>query len=170
MNWLIGITIVTVLVAIFVVFIRPGMRNNPRFATFFQWIEPVEIAGWRKSETLLWARMKMVIGVLLTMLMQLGTIDITPLLPLISEDYQFYVAVVWNLLPMAITAVGWVDERLRYDTTKPIELVSVTDRETRDNPAVAEAVHAAEVVKHEAVAVVNAAKGEAPAPPTKGTG
>lgn len=167
MKWLIGLAVITAFVAVFVVFIRPGMRNNPRFRSFFEWIEPMEIALWKKSETILWARLKMVIGVLLTTLTQLGSIDITPLLPIIPDNYEPYVIVVWNLLPMTISVVGFVDERLRYDTTKPVELVAIPENAPHD---VKVAAAQADSAKVEAVAVVMAEKGEPPAPPTKGTG
>jgi hypothetical protein len=101
------------------------MRNAPWAKPFFAAIEPIEIMLWSKSETLLRARFKMGLGLILTMLTQLQTINITPLMPIVPEGYRGFVTVAFNMLPFLITISGWVDEKMRKDTTMPVEVVAM---------------------------------------------
>lgn len=140
MKWVIGITAFTVLLAAYVVFLRPMMRKTVWGANFLDKIEPMERVLWWKSETILWARFKMAIGLLLTLLTQAGQIDIMPLLPFIPDEYEGFVKFLWNMLPLAITLIGWTDEKLRKDTTKPLEVVAMrTDASDEVKEKVAEA-------------------------------
>lgn len=156
-KFLIGLLIFGALVAIWVTIIRPVLRSEPWAEPFFLAIEPFELWVYKKSETILWARFKMLIGVILTTLTQIGAIDITPLMPFVPDEWEPLVRFGWNLLPMLITILGMIDERMRNDTTKPIELVALTEKE-KEKPAVAEAITAAEVTKVEAVAAVEVEK------------
>ena len=154
MKILIGLAVICALIALWVVVLRPWLKKQAFAAGFFAWIEPFEIALYKKSETILWARTKVVIGVALTALTQAGMIDVTPFLPLVPEHYQGLVQVAFGLLPMIISAIGMVDERLRNVTTKPIEVVAA--------PAAASATIAANVAVEQtnaqAVATIEAAK------------
>lgn len=147
-----GIAVGTVLLWIVVVWVRPWARKKPWAAGFFAAIEPFEIFFYGKSETLLKARAKMVLGLLLTSLTQIGTLDLSPLMPLVPDQYATLVQVAFNLIPLIITVGGWVDEKLRDDTTKPLVLVSVAAEDM--TPAVVEAIENADAAKIEAVAVV----------------
>lgn len=137
---------------------RDWLKSKPWAAGFFAWIEPIEIVAFKKSGTILFARMKMLTGVLLTVLTQLGSIDLTPIMPFVPEQYAGLVRAVFNLLPLLISIVGWADERQRYSSTKPVELVALPDKVVAENPRVAEAVAMADATKTEAVAVVVNAK------------
>lgn len=155
MKILIALTVLCVFVAFYVVWLRGWLRKQDWACAFFDAIEPIERVLWKKSETILFARMKIVIGLLLTLLTQAGTIDITPLMPFVPDQYEPLLKVVWNALPMTITVIGWMDERLRKDTTKPLEVVAMRP----DAPVfVKEAAAQAEVANAQAVAVVQATK------------
>lgn len=156
MKTLIILGFILLLVLAYILGGRAWLKSKPWMAGFFRWIEPVELFLFKKSETILWARLKVLTGVLLTLLTQIGTLDLTPLLPLLPEQYAAWVKVFINLLPLSIAAIGLIDEQLRYSTTKPIELVALKEKDM--TPAVAEAVAVAEVAKEEAVVAVETAK------------
>lgn len=125
MKTMIALTALAALIALYAVWLRPLMRKTTWGVAFLDYVEPIERVLWWKSETILWARLKIVSGLLLTLLTQLGTLDITPLMPLVPEAYQGVIKVLWNMLPLVVTAMGWIDERLRKDTTKPLEIVAM---------------------------------------------
>jgi DMSO/TMAO reductase YedYZ molybdopterin-dependent catalytic subunit len=95
----------------------------------------------------------MVSGIILMLLTQAGTIDLTPFMPFVPEAYTPYVHVAVNMLPLVLSVMGWIDEQLRNKTTAPIELVAIPDKVVAENPRVAEAVAMADQTKTEAVAV-----------------
>lgn len=140
-------------VVLLYVLARPWLKAQPWAARFFAWVEPLEIKLFKKSETILWARAKMVTGLLLTALTMLGGIDLSPIMPYIPEAHQGLVKFAMNLLPMALTLVGMIDEKLRNTSTKPLELVALPES-TPLPPQVAIAVADAELAKETAVAVV----------------
>lgn len=162
MKWVVALAIVVLIIAVWVTWLRPRLVCQPWAEGFFRSIEPFERLFYRKSESVLWARTKVMVGTVLTMLTQLQAIDITPLFPIIPDDYEGYIIVAWNMLPMAISAVGLIDEYMRVkDTTKPIELVEVSEKVLEENPDVAQKVAYAQVTKVEAVEAVKAAEGKA---------
>lgn len=124
-----------------------------RFPDFFAKIEPIEIVLWKKSETILFARFKMLVGILLTTLTQAGQIDITPLMPLVPDEYEPYVRLAFNMLPMVITALGAIDEYARRDVSKPLAIVALPDAVVAASPGIQQIVANAEQVKAEAVAM-----------------
>lgn len=136
---------------------RAWLKSKSWAQGFFAWIEPVEIFLFKKSETILWARLKIVTGLLLTAMTQLGAIDLSPLWPFVPDEYEGPIKIVLNLLPLAITLIGMIDEKLRNSVSAPIELVALAEKDK--TPEVVQAVAAAEVAKVEAVAVVAEAKG-----------
>lgn len=149
-----SILALVILVTWYALWGREWLKSKPWAQGFFAWIEPIEIRLFKKSETILFARLKVVTGILLTLLTQLGTIDLTPLMPFVPEKYQVWVHAVFNLLPLIISFVGWMDESLRKTTTLPIEVVAVPDKVVAENPKVADAVALATVAKEDAVAAV----------------
>lgn len=171
MKVLIALVLFIALVAVWVVWGRPWLKTNggPRSQAFFAWIEPIEIRLWSKSRTIFKARALMLIGLLMTVLTQAGAVDITPLMPLVPDAWEGIVTIIWNMIPLTLTALGAIDEKLRKDTTLPIEIVAVAEKDM--TPKVAEAIAVAQAAKVEAVAVVKAeeVKTEAAAvAPTKG--
>jgi len=137
---------------------RAWLKSKSWAQPFFDWIEPIELVLFKKSETILFARLKILTGLLLAVLTNLGTIDLTPIMPFVPEKYQGWLHIAFNLAPLMLSVVGWMDEQLRKRTTLPIEVVAVPDKTIAENPKVAEAVAMAVATKTEAVAAVNEAK------------
>lgn len=158
MTILIVLAVITGLVLWYALQGREWLKSKPWAEGFFALVEPIEIALFRKSETILFARLKMLTGLLLMILSQIGTIDLTPFMPFVPDQWEPYVRAAFNLMPLIITAVGWMDESLRKTTTKPLELVAVPDKVVAETPRLAEAVAMADATKVEAVAAVVEAK------------
>lgn len=154
--FLILAAIIAAFVLWYALFGRPWLKSKRWAQGFFAAVEPVEIALYRKSETILWARLKMVIGTTLAVLTTAGEIDVTPVMPLVPDAYQTAVRTAINLLPLLITLVGMIDEKMRRTTTKPLELVAVPDKSIP--PAVVVALARADIAKIDAVAAVTEAK------------
>src|SRR6266576_5965272 len=76
---------------------RSWLKTKPWASGFFSAIEPWEIFLYKKSETILWARFKMLVGSLLTILTVLGEIDLTPVMPLVPEQYQFWLTAAFKM-------------------------------------------------------------------------
>lgn len=133
-------------VVIWVLFLRNWLKAQPWTAGFFALVEPVERNLWNKSETILWSRFLMVLGVLPPILDQLSTLNIPALMAVLPEKWTPY-------LSLSFVVAGIVSEFLRRQTTKPLEVVALPDVVS---PAVAQAVVVAEIASKEAVAVVKA--------------
>lgn len=158
MKTLIICSVIFILLLAYIMGGRTWLKRKPWTAGFFALIEPIEIFLYKKSETILFARLLTVLGALLSFLTFLGTIDISPLMPLIPDEWESAVKASYNLLPLTISILGFIVEWLRKKTTAPIELVALPEK-VLEKPEVAEAVQAAEVAKVEAVAAVQEAKG-----------
>lgn len=155
MKALIALAVVTALIALYVVWLRPLMKATPWGQVFLAKAEPIERTLWKNSETIFFARTKIVVGALLATMSTLGTIDLTPLMPFVPDAYEPMVKAAFNLMPLLITIVGFVDEKLRRDTTKPLEIVAMrTDAPVEVKIAAAQA----EAANANAVATVEAAK------------
>ncbi len=131
---------------------RARLKAKPWAKGFFDWIEPIEIFLYKKSETILLARLKMLTGVLLTVLTYLGTIDLTPLMPFVPDEWEGMAHALFNLIPLTVSLLGLMDERLRNTTTTPIEIVALPEK--AKTPAIQEAIAMADSTKQEAVQVV----------------
>lgn len=146
--------ILTALMLIWVVWGRAWLKSQSWgwSIRLFAAIEPIEIALWSKSETILWARFVQALTVLSGVLTWLGALDVTPLLLVLPEKYHAWVSVV----PFAAVALlGLVTEILRRQTTKPLDIVAVPD----DAPIeLVAAIAEAEVAKDNAVAEIKAEK------------
>lgn len=99
---------------------RAWLKSKPWAQRFFAWIEPAEILLFKKSETILFARAQQVIGVLLTVLTYAGSIDLSSIKAMAPPKIQW----LFDMLPLAITALGMINEYLRNRTTKPVEVVA----------------------------------------------
>lgn len=140
---------------------RDWLKSKPWGQALLAKAEPVEIFLFKKSETLIVARTLQGLGAILTALTWLGSIDITPILPLVPEKYTAIVQAAFSFLPLVLNGLGAIVERLRNRTTKPIELVAVADKVVAENPVVAEAIAKADDLKVEAVAVTAVAVAKA---------
>lgn len=154
--WLIVANLVALLV-VYAVWGRSWLKRQPWAQGFFAWVEPIELVLFRKSETILFARLKMLTGLILAGLTMVGTIDLTPLLPFVPEQHKWIATLLPTLLPLVISMMGGIDEWLRNKTTKPIELVAVS--EAKMSTQTAQVVEMAEAAKAQAIASVEQAKG-----------
>lgn len=158
MTILLPLALFVAILLIYALWGRDWLKTTSLGARFLAWIEPVEIALFKKSQTILVARTLTVLGGVLTVLAQAGAIDITPLMPLVPAKYAGVLQLAWNLLPLSVTFLGMIVEKLRNATTLPIEIVAVPDKVVAENPRVADAVAAVQTTKVEAVAAVTEAK------------
>jgi len=135
---------------------RAWLKAQPWAKGFFECIEPIEIMLYKKSETILLARAKVLTGILLTVLTYLGTIDLTPLMPFVPDQYEGTVHAIFNLIPLSISLLGLLDEKLRNQTTQPIEITAAPEKAMPSQ--VKEAIAMADATKAEAVAAVAASQ------------
>lgn len=123
---------------------------------FFAWIEPIEIALFKNSKVIFMARLKMLTGLLLTLGTQLGSVDITPIMPFVPDAWEPTVQFLWNLLPLGLTIIGWMDEQLRKQTSLPLEVVAAPEVVKANLPE----VQKMEEAKADAVAAVESVKAQ----------
>jgi hypothetical protein len=161
------IVFLTVALTSYALFLREWIRVKrdtgvPWAVRWFSFWEPIEIYLWRKSETILFARLKIFVGTLLTFLTQMQYIDLSPVMPFFPEKHRPLAEFIFNCIPLVITVLGLMDEKLRRETTKPLDLVAI--REEDVPPEVRAAIIAAEQAKKQAVQEVQTAKalGEIP--------
>lgn len=154
MKVLLALALIVAFLLVYALWVRDWLKNQTFAQPFFAWVEPIEIVLFRKSPTILFARLKVVTGLMLTYMTSIGDIDLTPVTPFVPEKYQWLVNGAISLLPLLISVVGWLDEYMRKKTTLPIEIVAVPEKIKADNPEVAAVIDAAETAKVEAVQVV----------------
>jgi len=159
MKWLFGLAVIVALALTWSLWGRDWLkaRNWRLTNAFFAWIEPLEIKLWKNSKTIFVARLKMLTGLLLTLGTQLGAVDITPLMPFVPDAWEPAVRVLWNLLPLVLTALGWMDEYLRKETTKPLEEIALPENKP---PEVEAAVAKVAEAQAEAKVAIEVAKAE----------
>jgi hypothetical protein len=126
---------------------------------FFAWLEPIEAVLWRNSKTIFIARLKVLNGLLLTAFTNLGAINIEPIMPIVPEGWEPTVRIAWNMVPLILSLLGWMDEHLRNHTTEPIVKTSLTEAE-KQQPEVAAAVAKFEEAKAEVAAVAETVKAQ----------
>lgn len=152
MTTLIVLAVITGIILWYALHGRDWLKSKPWAQGFFEFIEPVEIFIYKKSETILVARSLQFLGAILTLLTWIGSIDITPIMPLVPEKYQPYVHAGMSFLPLVLNGLGAIVERLRNQTTKPLELVAVPDKVVAETPGLAQTIAKADEIKVEAVA------------------
>lgn len=123
-----AVVFTTILVALWVGVLRPWLRPKPWMRWLFDAIEPVERALWLKSESIMWARWLTFTGTFLTVLANFDPSSLDTLMvfaPMLPESWQPYATGIVRVLPMVVTLAGLLQERLRRDTTKPLEVVAM---------------------------------------------
>lgn len=155
---LVPLALIVAALLVYALWGRDWLKKQPFAEPFFAWVEPVEIALFKKSPTILFARLKVLTGFMLTYLTSVGDINLTPFMPFVPEKYQPWMNGAINLLPLVISAVGWLDEYMRKKTTLPIELVAVPDKVVAESEKLTVAVENAAVAKDVAVQAVAEAK------------
>jgi len=153
--FIIVLSLLVLLSRLYAIWLRPWLKQKAWAKPFFDWIEPIEIALFKKSETILFARLQVFIGLLLTFLTQAGQIDLTPIMPLVPDQYESYLRIAFNLIPLTLSALGAINEWLRNRVTKPIELVAVKESAVPED--VKAAIALADAAKEQAVESVKAA-------------
>lgn len=152
MKTLIVLALISALVLWYALWGRAWLKKKPWAAGFFAWIEPIEIKLYKKSETILLARLKMLVGVLLTVLTYLGTIDLTPLMPFVPDEWEPLLKSVFNLIPLTLSLLGLIDEKLRNQTTAPVEIVAAP--EAKLSTEAKEAIAVADLAKQQAITAI----------------
>lgn len=152
---------IVVVLSLYVVVGRALLKRTALGKRFFGWIEPIEIALWKKSETILASRLLSWGGGLVTAYDLVATfatgLDLTPVSSRLLADIPPDIRPL--VVSAAISAVGGMFEWLRRTTTRPLELVALPESKPLP-PEVVQVVRAAERVKEDAVAVVAEAKKE----------
>lgn len=159
--FLIVVTLIIVAAVWYALKGREWLKTKPWAQGFFALVEPLEIALYKKSETLLvgrglWAG-SLIVGAYDSVAMFFTSLDITPitnrLLSHIPDD----------LRPLAVTAafaaIGLAIGRLRKKITMPLEVVAAP---STVSPAAAAVVQAAADANAQAVAVVKNETAKAP--------
>lgn len=164
MKVLVVLLVLVVLVALYAIWGRKWLKAKtwPWSKRFFEIVEPIEIKLWGKSETILWSRFLQLLGALCAVLTWFGSLDVSPYVALVPERFR-----PWLMAApfAAVTLAGVMSEILRRGTTKPLELVAVSDNAP---PVVAAAAARADEAKQDAVATVVAEKQAPPvSPPTE---
>lgn len=158
MLWLWLGALIVVWFVIWVVWLRNWLYCKPWAwsQAMFKAVEPIELWLWDKSETILWSRFLIVLGLIPPILDQLQLFNVPAVLGVIPPKYQPYLSLVFAVL-------GIISEILRRATTKPLTLVAVSDKRGL-SPDVAAAIESADATKREAVAVVKERRAEGKAP------
>jgi hypothetical protein len=159
----IALAILSALLAVIIayaMFGRAWLKRQTWTAGFFAAIEPIEIALFQKSETILIGRLLWVGGLLVTLYdglaVFLSSLDLTPVTTRLFDFLHVPTDMRSVAATAFITAMGYLINWLRKRTTKPVEVVAVASKDI--TPAVAQALITAEVTKQDAVAAVVEAK------------
>lgn len=139
--------IVVLLLMNYVLWLREWLKTRPWpwSQRYFEWIEPIEIALYKKSETILWARAQVLFGAVLQALEMLQLFNTPELLSFLPEQWARWVSLLF-------IASGVIQEILRRYTTKPLEVVELPT--LGNTPAVVAAVENLEVAKADVMAAV----------------
>jgi hypothetical protein len=163
MKTLIVLAVITGLLLAYALVGRDWLKAQPWAHGFFAFVEPIEIFLFKKSETILFARSLQALGGTLSALTWIGSIDVTPLLPLFPEQHAEMVRAFFSVLPLVLNALGAMVEWLRNRTTKPVDQVAVPDKVVAETPGLAQAIAKASDLKVEASAAIAVAVAEAKA-------
>lgn len=147
---------------LYAIVVRPWLKTQPWAVNFFAWVEPLELALFKKSETILVGRLLWVGGLFVTFYDGIAvffqTLDLTPITTRILDAMHIPTDMRGLTVTAFIAAMGRLITWLRDRTTQPIELVAVSDKQVAENPHIAEAIAMADSTKAEAVQVVASAK------------
>ncbi|MCW2112466.1 hypothetical protein QIH87_14315 [Bradyrhizobium elkanii] len=157
---LLVLALIVALGFLYALVLRPWLKNQAWAQSFFTWVDPIELALFKKSETILVGRLLWVGGLFVTFYDAAATfvhsLDLTPLTTRVFDWLQIPPDMRSLSMSAFIGILGLLINRLRKTTTKPLELVAVPDAKLP--PAAAQAVAQAEVAKEAAVQAVAEAK------------
>ena len=130
MLWIIAIAIVAMIIW-YAPAGRKWLKSKPWAQGFFAWIEPLELALYKKSETILVGRLLSVGAFVVTIYDGLATfvqgLDLTPVTTRIFDALHIPPDMRNLSISAFIGIVGLLISYLRKRTTKPLELVAVPD-------------------------------------------
>jgi hypothetical protein len=164
MRTLITLSIITALLLWYALQGRDWLKSKPWAWTqrFFAWVEPAEIFLFKKSRMILLARLLKWFGVILTTLQQFDGVDLTPILLFVPENYRWFLNAAVGSLPLLITIIGWMVEKLRNETNDSVETAALPDK-VKELPEVAQVLAKADEAKEELKVVAAVAVAEAKA-------
>jgi len=150
------------LLLLYALVLRPWLKTQAWAVKFFAWIDPIELALFKKSETVLAGRLLWVGSGIVTLYDAVGayfsSLDFTPVTTRIFDLLHVPQDLRGLTLSAFVTAIGLMIVNLRKKVTQPLELVAVSEKDKAENPKVAEAIAMADQTKTEAVNVVADAK------------
>lgn len=157
MRWIFALAVFTAFALLWSLWFRDFAKNRGWFPSFFAFFEPIEAKLFKNSKTVFIARLKVINGLLLTAMTNLGAINIEPIMPLVPDEWEPVIRILWNMLPIVLSLMGWMDEHLRNHTTEPVIVTSLTEVE-KQKPEVEAAVIQLEVAKAKVIAVAEEVK------------
>lgn len=124
-----------VLVVVYALWLRRWLKQQVWAQPFFNWIEPIELALYRKSETMLFGRLLSLGGAIVTLYdaaaQFLPSMDLTPITTRIFDA----VGLAKDLRGLATTAlfavIGMIITWLRQHTTMPLEQLAAPEDGSR---------------------------------------
>jgi len=152
------LVIIVCLIVLYALVGRPWLKTKPLGQRFLAWVEPVELALFKKSETILMGRL-LWIGSLFVSLydgiaVYASSLDLTP----ITTRLMDFLHIPQDLRGLTVSgflmAIGLMINNLRSKVTKPIELVAVSD--SAATPQQTAAIAKADAANSQAVATVKA--------------
>lgn len=161
-TFLLVLALIAALLFIYALVLRPWLKNQPWAQGFFAYIDRVELALFKKSETVLVGRLLWLGSGIVTLYDMAGvffsSLDLTPIQTRVFDALHVPQDLRGTVLSAFVASLGLIIVYLRKQVSKPLELVAVSDKDVAANPRVAEAIAMADATKAEAVNVVADAK------------
>lgn len=160
MSWFLFVLLLLVVLAVaYALWLRPWLKRQPWAAPFFAWIEPIEIALYKKSETILLGRLLWFGGLFVTAYDALATfassLDLTPITGRVLDALHVAPDMRGLVVTAFLAALGKAITWLRTQTTKPLEIVAAS--EANMSVAASAAIAQADAAKDQAVKLVTGA-------------
>jgi hypothetical protein len=150
--------LLAILVAVYALWGRQKLKSLhwPPVERFFAWIEPIELALYKKSETVLLGRLLSFGGLFVTaydtVAVFASSLDLTPITTRVMDLAQIPADMRGLAVTAFIALLGRAVTWLRAQTTKPLELVAVP--EAKLSTAASAAIAQADAAKDQAVRLV----------------
>lgn len=136
--------------------IRPWLKKQAWAQAWFAWVEPLELALFKKSETVLAGRLVWIGGLIVSaydaVSVFASSLDLTPLTTRMFDLLHIPPDLRGLTASAAVMGLGLAMVKLRKNTTKPLELVAVP--EAKIEPSTQAALADAEAAKNQALAAV----------------
>lgn len=138
---LITFLVVLAVVAALSIWFIPWARKQKWAAEYFWWLEPVAITTFQKSESVLYDRVKQLVGAVATLfgvvLPLVGAIDPTVFMPFLTWVPEEYRTILVAVPALALWLDGMVGVKLRKQSTLPLPVVALP-MDKQDLPEVVE--------------------------------